>query len=114
MVHNWEVIVMKGESEPWWFFPEWRNAIIEMYTYSDSRAAIQKYRSLFYQLREEFDYVKVRKTSLAAFWNEEDVSYCEYCDDDLQLFYGLMILLNGEPYKLPESVEFTDRGKERF
>ncbi|RST73118.1 DUF1033 family protein [Siminovitchia acidinfaciens] len=103
MVQNWEVIVMKGDSEPWWFFPEWRNDIIEMYTYSDSEAAIQKYFSLFRQLKEEFEQLKVKKTSLAAFWNKEDVSFCEHCDEDLQLYYGLLILLNGEPYQFPDS-----------
>lgn len=103
MVQNWEVIVMKGDSEPWWFFPEWRDGIIELYTYSNSEAAIQKYLSLFRQLRDEFEEVKVKKTSLAAFWNKEEMSFCEHCDDDLQLYYGLLILLNDEPYQFPNS-----------
>lgn len=113
MVQNWEVIVTKGESEPWWFFPEWRNDIIEMYTYTDSTAATQKYLSLFQRLKKGFENVKVKKTSLAAFWNKEDVSYCEYCDDDSQLYYGLLILLNGEPYQFPDSDEIRISGKER-
>ena len=105
MVQQWEVILMKGESEPWWFFPEWRSDIIEMYTYSDSKAAIQQYMSLFQELKEEFQCGKVKKTSVAAFWNKEDVSYCEQGDDDLQLYYGLLILADGEPYQFPENVE---------
>ncbi|RWR08457.1 DUF1033 family protein [Siminovitchia fortis] len=108
MVQNWEVIVTKGESEPWWFFPEWRNDIIEMYTYTDSTAATQKYLSLFQRLKKDFENVKVKKTSLAAFWNNDDVSYCEHCDDDLQIYYGLLILADGEPYQLPESSEMPD------
>lgn len=112
MVQNWEVIVMKGDSEPWWFFPEWRKDIIEQYTYSDSEAAIRQYLSLFQRLKEEFEFVKVKKTSLAAFWNKDDISYCEHCDDDLQLYYGLLILLNGEPYQFPEGIDQDNMKRE--
>ncbi|MFD1705311.1 DUF1033 family protein [Siminovitchia sediminis] len=102
MVQQWEVIVMKGESEPWWFFPEWRNDIIELYTFSEKEAAIRRYMSRFRELKNKCQYVKVKKTSLAAFWNEGDRAYCEQCEDDLQLYYGLLILLNGEPYEFTE------------
>lgn len=103
MVQDWEVIVMKGESEPWWLFPEWREDIIEHYTFGIKEKALEQYLSIFKKLHAAFDYVKIKNTSQAAFWNEGETSFCTHCDDDLQIYVGLLILAYGHPYQFGDT-----------
>lgn len=36
------------------------------------------------------------KNTLAAFWCDEEKCFCEECDDDLQVYHGLLVLKDGE------------------
>lgn len=103
MVQKWEVIVMKGVSEPWWFFSDWRESIIATYSFSNKEMAIQQYGASFEHFKSRTDYFKVKNTSMIAFWEEGDHAYCESCDDDLQLYTGILIMCNGQPYIFTEN-----------
>ncbi|MBM7717380.1 DUF1033 family protein [Siminovitchia sp. FSL H7-0308] len=105
MVQKWEVIIMKGENEPWWFFPDWKNDILATYVCSDKNSAFMKFGALYKLFVSRFDHVKIKNTSMVAFWKDGDYVYCDPCDEDLQIYYGLLILLNGEPYHLSKIEE---------
>jgi len=96
---KWEVIVTKGENEPWWFFDDWKQDIRQYSLYHAKKEAIHAYWNLYEQLTNKYEYVKVKKTSLAAFWNKGEIAYCTQCEDDLQLYCGLIIMRNGTPYE---------------
>ncbi|MBS4176732.1 DUF1033 family protein [Lederbergia citrea] len=98
----WEIVMTKSENEPWWFFEGWEKDIIESFTFHNKEAAVQKYFSLFNQLNRQCDHSKLKNSSMAAFWNDGDSFFCDHCDDDLQVFYGLLIMLNHKPYVLLE------------
>lgn len=113
MVQKWEIIIMKGESEPWWFFSGWKKDILATYVFSDKNSAFAKYGALYGQFISRHDHVKIKNTSMAAFWQAGDYVYCDSCDDDLQIYYGLLIFLNGEPYSFSEEDEQLIFGPER-
>lgn len=98
MLEKWEVITTKGEAEPWWFFKGWQESIIETRYFKDQSSASSYYLQQFASLKTKYQFAKVKKNTLAAFWNEDEYVYCTSCDDDLQLYYGLLILKNGEPF----------------
>lgn len=98
MSEKWEVILTKSENEPWWFFDGWENNITTSYTFNNEEDARLQYTTLFERLNSEFDHVKNKDSSAAAFWNCGELLYCDSCGDDLQIFYGLIILFNKKPY----------------
>lgn len=88
----YQVIVMYGDNEPWWFFDDWEEDIIDTYTYESFAEAKQKYQELSTELKAQYDEMKERANYLAAFWNKNDVAFCEDCDEDLQQYKGLLLL----------------------
>ncbi|CAM3990430.1 DUF1033 family protein [Lederbergia lenta] len=98
MYDKWKVITTKGESEPWWFFKGWQEAIIESKDFKDQLSAIEYYLQQFSALQTKYQCVKVKKNTMAAFWNEGEYVFCTSCDDDLQLYYGLLLMKNDEPF----------------
>jgi hypothetical protein len=57
--------------------------------------------------------MKIKNTSMAAFWREGDTAYCEPCEEELQVYYGLLIFCNGEPYYFSEDEETAIFGRKR-
>ncbi|WP_335870809.1 DUF1033 family protein [Bacillus sp. 2205SS5-2] len=91
---EWHIFETRAEYEPWWFFEGWRATISKSDTFIDKDNAL----SYFLMRTEElFDRNKNRKAktySTLAFWKDEEKIFCEACDDDLQMYTGL-ILMNG-------------------
>lgn len=98
----WEVIVTKGDCEPWWFFESWEKDISSIYSFDNKEDAINKYREIFHHFKKSFANSAVKRTSLAAFWNKGEIVYCEHCEDDLQLYNGLLIMHGRVPYTFTE------------
>ena len=87
---KWNVYLTKGEYEPWWFFEEWETSIQEL-----AEALLSNYPKH-----------QTKKDCLLAAWNEEEVEYCEDCEDDIQTFHGLILFFEGEVYQpTPEEKE---------
>ena len=39
---------------------------------------------------------KTKETYLTAYWSDGEIRFCENCDDDVQLYHGLMLLQDGK------------------
>ncbi|TYS82784.1 DUF1033 family protein [Rossellomorea aquimaris] len=104
---SWKIVKMSGEAEPWWFFPDWKKDIKEELHYSTEKEAFEQYINLIEEYNKAFQHAKHKKNT-AAFWNEDEKVFCEACDDDLQLYHGL-ILMEDEKVK-----EFTEEEKKKF
>lgn len=100
---KWEVMITRGVSEPWWFFSDWRESIIATYSFSNKKMAIDQYEASFVHFKQKTDHVKVKNSSMAAFWKDGETVFCESCDDDLQLYYGILIMCNDQPYIFSET-----------
>jgi len=88
----YQVVIMYGDNEPWWFFEDWQNDIKEEYAFADLKAAEQFYETKWLELNPHFTNLKSHPNYQAAFWNESDERWCEECDDYLQQYTGLALL----------------------
>ncbi|WP_421378706.1 DUF1033 family protein [Bacillus salacetis] len=102
---SWKILRMSGEAEPWWFFSDWEKDITEETVYTNEEEAFNQFIKLVEELKNKFQHTKQKKNTV-AFWNEDEKVFCEECDDDLQLFHGLL-LMEGKDLK-----PFTEQEKE--
>lgn len=101
MVTSWKVVRTSGETEPWWFFSDWEKDISEVKEYRNENEAFDQFLSLVQELRKKYQHSKQKKNTV-AFWNEDEKVFCEDCDDDLQLYHGLLLMEGETPKKLSD------------
>ena len=39
----------------------------------------------------------MKKDCFFAFWSEDEINFCEGCDEDLQLYHGVILMKDGKP-----------------
>lgn len=93
----YQVFLMKGEYEPWWFFEEWKSLVISENAFPTFEQALRSYQEQDEQLSRIHPFKKEKNNYLAAYWSAEDSVYCESCEDDIQIYYGLLLLKNEKP-----------------
>ncbi|MGM0845275.1 MAG: DUF1033 family protein [Bacillota bacterium] len=104
---SWRIVRISGEAEPWWFFSDWKKDIKEEIHHTDEKEAFEQFISLVEEFTHKYQHTKHKKNT-AAFWNDGDKVFCEACDDDLQLYHGLILMENDQ------LKEFTEEEKVRF
>ncbi|WP_288745721.1 DUF1033 family protein [uncultured Enterococcus sp.] len=104
----YQVIIMYGDNEPWWFFEEWRNDIDEEYAFRSLEEAEACYQKQWAKLREHYTHIYTRPNYLSAFWNEGEERWCEECDDDLQQYKGLALLKDYQPVTVESRKELYE------
>ncbi|MFW7364194.1 DUF1033 family protein [Vagococcus fluvialis] len=87
-----QVITMYGENEPWWFFEDWQEDIIEEKTFDKFHAAKDYYDELVSKYSKEYEKMREKAPFMSAFWHEGELIYCDDCDEELQAYKGIMIL----------------------
>jgi hypothetical protein len=97
MGSTWKVIITKSNVEPWWFFENWEEDIEKQWTFSKKEEATEKFIDELKMLREQYPSIKEKNLTTVAFWNPEEIEFCETCDDDLQIYHGLILMKNGKP-----------------
>jgi hypothetical protein len=98
---SWKVVRIKGEAEPWWFFPDWEKDIAEENAFPTEKEAFRQFINLVKISKHKYDHFKEKKNTV-AFWNAGEKVFCEACDDDLQLYHGLILLKDDEPKDFSE------------
>lgn len=87
----YKIIYMKADYEPWWQFDGWQEKIVEEYLCATKEACEQKLQLLLADFRQRFSYEELRKERFYAFWNEEECVYCDGCDEESQIYHGLIV-----------------------
>ena len=100
----YEVIYMKADFEPWWMFEEWRDYVEQTKRFETKREAATYYRALIEEWSERYEQKETRHVCFTAFWTKGEQCFCDHCDDDLQIFHGLIVLKNGEPLRDDEQL----------
>ncbi|WP_088815829.1 MULTISPECIES: DUF1033 family protein [Listeria] len=95
---EWKVLLTTGDYEPWWFFEEWEENIVSSFTFEKKEEAFSKYREIAQQLILDYPHQALKKDVLFAAWNEDEIAYCEDCEDDIQTFHGLILMENNAVY----------------
>lgn len=95
----YQVIELFGEYEPWWFFEDWRDDIYLEVGYETFQEAVEAYETLYQVYASKYEHCQTKKQWLTAFWNEDEIRYCEDCEDDVQLYHSILLLENNQPMK---------------
>lgn len=93
----YEVVYMKAEFEPWWMFDGWEAEVLSREAFDNKMDADSRLKEYLINFRLKFKHEKQNKQCFYAFWSEDERTFCEACDDDLQIYHGLFILFNGQP-----------------
>ena len=92
-----EVIYMKAEFEPWWMFEGWEETIVSRHAFSDITKVNAHLNGILIVLREKYENETIKNDCFYAFWSENEKIYCDACDDDLQIYHGVMLMKEGRP-----------------
>ncbi|WP_175991406.1 DUF1033 family protein [Bacillus sp. Marseille-Q1617] len=111
MENTWKVIMTHSDAEPWWFFEDWKRDIVKEWEFDNKSEAVRKYLDECVALSREFPNMKTKKYNSIAFWNENEVVFCEACDDDLQMYHGIILFENDH---LIENVDTLEGLKEEI
>ncbi|WP_238600599.1 DUF1033 family protein [Metasolibacillus meyeri] len=86
----YKIIYMKADYEPWWQFEGWEETIQETYFYETEEALEQAFQEMLMQYRAQYENVAVKHEIYVAFWTENECEYCDACDEDAQIYHGLI------------------------
>lgn len=92
----YQVITMLGENEPWWFFDDWQEDVQTKVEYKDFSEALEAFEKVFLSFHQKLPKIKIKDHFLVACWDPEELQYCDDCDEDLQLYHGILLLKNGK------------------
>lgn len=89
---------MKADFEPWWMFEGWEESIVSRIPCKDKEEMEEHLANLLKKLREENDHATVKNNCFYAFWSTKETCFCEACDEDLQIYHGVMVLKESKPF----------------
>lgn len=92
-----EVIYMKAEYEPWWMFEGWEETICSRRSFDDAKTAKTYFETVLTGFRKKYECEAMKKNCFYAFWSEDEKQFCEGCDEDLQLYHGVILMKDGKP-----------------
>ena len=82
---------MKADYEPWWQFEGWEENIVSTNLYMSKEQFEKGLKEILQSLRMQYSNEICREQKFYAFWSEEEREFCEACDDDIQIYHGLII-----------------------
>lgn len=90
MEKYYEIIYMKADFEPWWQFDGWEDYIVERFTFETKEQFEKALEKKLSEMRKKYPCERLNKEIYYAFWDEEELEYCEGCDEDAQVYHGLI------------------------
>lgn len=94
----WKIVTIRADYEGWWLFDDWREKIIKEITCNDYNDMLKEYDALLERYQLKFVNEIIGKHNIHAFYNNCDIAYCEDCEEDLQIFYSILILNDNSIY----------------
>lgn len=82
---------MKADYEPWWQFDGWQDYIVSIEEFEAEEVFENALAEKLGQFRKKFPYEKIKNQKYYAFWTHEEREYCEACEDDAQIYHGIII-----------------------
>lgn len=87
----YKIIYMKADFEPWWKFDGWESKIVETYVYENEEQWKVGLVNLLNCFRKKYKNEICKENKYYTFWSEEEKEYCDSCDDDTQIYHGIII-----------------------
>ena len=94
-----EIFYLKGFEEPWWMLEGWEKDICEHETFDKFEEARAYFEEMKNSLGQKFSSTKSKGQGAVAFWNEGEMAFCEDCEENLQIYHGLLWMHNKKPIK---------------
>lgn len=102
----YQVIETYGDNEPWWFFENWQQDIQKEKDFVHLNEAVAFFGERAHELLKNYPEYRLHSSYSAAFWQANDMRWCEECDDSLQQYKGLLLLKDGKEIQpLPEKIK---------
>lgn len=86
-----KLIYMKADYEPWWQFEGWEAFIEEELVFESEHALDEALAKKLMDFRATYEHEQQKESQFFAFWSDNECEYCEACDDDAQIFHGLIV-----------------------
>ncbi|MFY0519881.1 DUF1033 family protein [Lysinibacillus sp. UGB7] len=84
------ILYMKADYEPWWKFEGWEAFIQTQETFETKEQFEQALQEKLNSFRPVYEHEASKEGKYWAFWSEEESFYCEACDDDAQVYHGII------------------------
>lgn len=82
---------MKADYEPWWKFEGWESNIILTEQYKTEEEFNSGLKHILMKFRKKYEHESCKEDKYYAFWSDEEREFCDACDDDIQIYHGLII-----------------------
>lgn len=82
---------MVADYEPWWQFEGWEEQIEQRMSYTTENEANEALQALIMKFKAMYDHEQT-KEQYNVFWSDDEIVYCEACEDDAQIYHGLFII----------------------
>lgn len=90
----YKIIYMKADYEPWWQFEGWEEHIVCETSFENEQQFQNAFSELVEQFRTRYEHEACKQDRFYAFWSEDETEFCEACDDDAQIYHGIIVFAN--------------------
>ena len=66
----YQVVIMFGDNEPWWFFENWEDDIEIEESFDSFEEAQAEYEKKWLTIKNQYEYINAKSNFLSAFWND--------------------------------------------
>jgi len=95
-----EIIYMKADFEPWWMFEGWEKTIVTRQSFLIEEEARNYLNMKITEFRATHSNERIKNECFFAFWSDDEKHFCEACDEDSQIYHGLILLYENKPFIL--------------
>lgn len=113
---RFQVYQTQGFEEPWWFNEDWHEDVVSVETSESLEDAASIYLNKINKLQATFPKYRSRIVGMAAFWQPGELSWCEPCANDEQVYHSLVLYENHKPLNdqlVNELIEVLEIQKEK-
>ncbi|GLC89123.1 hypothetical protein LYSBPC_22500 [Lysinibacillus piscis] len=86
------IVYMKADYEPWWQFEGWQQWIQTEETFETKEQFEAVLQQKLQHFRSIYQHEAVKEDKYWAFWSDNEMCYCDSCDDDVQIYHGIIAM----------------------
>lgn len=94
----WNIYTIRADYEGWWLFDDWPEKVIDHQAYQSEMEMLDGWQKQLLNMRKQFPNEIVGKHNIHAFYRNCEIEYCEDCEEDLQIYYSIILMENNEVY----------------
>ncbi|MEK9198175.1 DUF1033 family protein [Ureibacillus sp. 179-F W5.1 NHS] len=87
----YQLIYMKADYEPWWKFEGWESNIVLTKQFQTEAELKKGLQEMLQDFRSRYEHEANKEGVYYAFWTDEEREYCDACDDDIQIYHGIIV-----------------------